>query len=119
MRNLLGIVLSLLSCAGIAQTVTPVPVTGFNADVIANGPTFTGSVTDDVDGGKYYFLNQSFTALGTPANYLPNSGFITSAASSLVSFQLADASVNNSLRLPTTLTTGTLTLTTPQTAGVV
>ncbi|MFL5747283.1 MAG: beta strand repeat-containing protein [Niastella sp.] len=119
MRKLLGIVLSLLSCAGIAQTVTPVPVTGFNADVIANGPTFTGAVTDDVDGGKYYFLNQSFTAFGAPTNYLPTSGLINSAASSLVTFQLADASVNNSLRLPTTLTTGTLTLTTPQTAGVV
>ncbi|AEV99117.1 hypothetical protein A4D02_11175 [Niastella koreensis] len=119
MRNLLGIVLTLLSCAGFAQTVTPVPVTGFNADVIANGTTFPGSVTDDVDGGKYYFLNQSFTALGTPTNYLPNSGLIISAASSLVSFQLADASVNNSLRLSTTLTSGTLTLTTPQPAGVV
>jgi trimeric autotransporter adhesin len=119
MRNLLGIVLSLLSCAGFAQTVTPVPVTGFNADVIANGPVFPGSVTEDVDGGKYYFLNQSFTAFGTPTNYLPNSGLINSAASSLVSFQLAGASVNNSLRLSTTLTSGTLTLTTPQPAGVV
>lgn len=112
-------ILVLLSGAGRAQTVTPVTVTGFNADVIANGTTFPGSVTDDVDGGKYYFLNQSFTALGTPANYLPASGLINSAASPLVSFQLADASVNNSLRLTTTLTSGTLTLTTPQTAGVV
>src|SRR5688572_6743804 len=80
--GLLGFVLMLLSFAGTAQTVNPVTVTGFTADVIANGATFAGSVTADVDGGGYYFLNQSFTAFGTPTFYLPNSGFITSAASS-------------------------------------
>src|ERR1044072_1872111 len=104
-----GIALMLLSLTGTAQTVTTVPVTGYTADVIANGPTFTGSVTADVDSGSYYFLNQSFTAFGTPTNYLPNSGFITSAASSLVTFQMADASMNNSLRLDTIGKTGTLT----------
>jgi hypothetical protein len=119
MNGLLGIVLTLLSFTGTAQTVTPVPVTGFTADVIANGATFAGSVTADVDGGGYYFLNQSFTAFGTPTYFLPNSGLINSAASSLVSFQLADASANNSLRLITTNASGTLTLATPQTAGVV
>jgi hypothetical protein len=117
--GLLGVVLTLLSFAGTAQTVSPVTVTGFTADVIANGATFAGSVSADVDGGGYYFLNQSFTAFGTPTFYLPTSGVINSAASSLVSFQLADASVNNSLRLITTNASGTLTLATPKTAGVV
>ncbi len=99
--------------------MSTVAVTGFNADVIANGPTFAGSVTADVDSGSYYFLNQSFTAFGTPTNYLPNTGFITSAASALVTFQMADASVNNSLRLDTINETGTLTLASPRTAGIV
>jgi hypothetical protein len=117
--GLTGIILMLLSFAGTAQTVTPVPVTGFTADVIANGATFAGSVNADVDGGGYYFLNQTFTAFGTPTYYLPNSGLINSAASSLVSFQLADASANNSLRLIATNASGILTLATPQTAGVV
>lgn len=116
---LTGILVMLLSYTGSAQTVSPVTVTGFNADVIANGPVFAGSVTADVDSGNYYFLNQSFTAFGTPVNYLPNSGFITSAVSSLVTFQMADASVNNSLRLDTIGGSGTLTLTSPRTAGVV
>src|SRR5687767_2365801 len=111
--GLLGIVLMLLSFGGTAQTVSPVTVTGFTADVIANGATFAGSVTADVDGGGYYFLNQSFTAFGTPTYYLPNSGVINSAASSLVRFQLADASANNSLRLITTNASGTLTLVSP------
>lgn len=114
-----GILLMLLSFAGSAQTVTPVTVSGFNADVIADGPVFAGSVTADVDSGGYYFLNQSFTAFGTPTRYLPNSGFITSAASALVTFQMADATVNNSLRLDTINETGTLTLASPRTAGIV
>jgi hypothetical protein len=114
-----GIALLLLWLTGAAQTVTTVPVTGYTADVIANGPAFAGSVTADVDSGSYYFLNQSFTAFGTPTNYLPNSGFITSAASSLVTFQMADASVNNSLRLDTIGKTGTLTFVTPRTASIV
>src|SRR5689334_14854936 len=114
-----GIALMLLTFSGTAQTVAPVPVTGFTADVIANGATFAGSVTADVDSGSYYFLNQSFTAFGTPSFYLPNSGFITSAASSLVTFQMADASVNNSLRLDTIGETGTLTFVTPRTASIV
>lgn len=114
-----GIALMLLSLTGTAQTVTTVPVTGFTADVIANGPTFAGSVTADVDSGGYYFLNQSFTAFGTPTNYLPNSGSFVSAASALVSFQMADASVNNSLRLDTIGKTGTLTFVTPRTAAIV
>ncbi|OQP58245.1 hypothetical protein A3860_07960 [Niastella vici] len=117
--GLLGMLLVLSSLFCTAQTVTPVTVTGFTEDVIANGTTFAGSVTADVDGSQYYFLNQSFTAFGTPTYYLPNSGLITSAASSLVSFQLADASAKNSLRLAATNASGTLTLATPQTAGVV
>jgi hypothetical protein len=117
--GLTGILLLMLSFTGTAQTVSPVTVTGFTADVIANGSTFAGSVTADVDGSSYYFLNQSFTAFGTPTYYLPNSGLISSAASVLVSFQLADASANNSLRLAATNASGTLTLSTPQSAGVV
>lgn len=115
----MGIVLMLLSLTGMAQTVTPVPVTGYTADVIANGPTFAGSVTADVDSGSYYFLTKNFTAFGTPTYSLPDNGFITSAASSLVTFQMADASVNNSLRLDTIGKTGTLTFVTPRTAAIV
>lgn len=117
--GLLGILLVLTSFFGMAQTVTPVTVTGFTEDVIANGPSITGSVTADVDGAKYYFLNQSFTAFGTPTRYLPNSGYIVSATNSIITFQLASAAAKNSLRLAATNAAGTLTLVTPQTAGVV
>jgi hypothetical protein len=117
--GIMGIVLMLVSFIGSAQTVTPVTVTGFTEDVIANGTSLPASVTADVDGSKYYFLNQSFTAFGTPTRYLPNSGFIESQTNSIIKFQLADASAKNSLRLASTNASGTLTLATPQTAGVV
>jgi hypothetical protein len=101
-----------------AQTYTPVTVTGYNADVIANGATFAGSTTADVDGGGFYFYDQTFTALGTPTQGLPTSGTINSLATTGLVFQMAGATVNNSLRLDATTTSGTLTLSSPQPAGV-
>jgi hypothetical protein len=96
-----------------------IAVTGFTADVIANGSTFTAGTTTtaDVDGGGYYFLDQTFTAFGAPTYYLPTSGTINSVATSGLSFQLASSSANNSLRLATQNATGTLTLTSPTSAG--
>src|SRR5687768_9894169 len=89
--GIVGIVLMLFSFIGSAQNATPVAVTGFTADVIANGATFPASVTADVDGGKYYFLNKSFTALGTPTYGLPINGTIISDVDNTITFQLADA----------------------------
>lgn len=111
------LLLSLLSFAGRAQTGVPVTVTGFTADVIANDSL--NSTTADVDGAGYYLLNQSFTSLGAPTYYLPTNGVINSVAASGVNFQLAGASVNNSLRLPAANSSGTLTFATPQPAGVI
>jgi hypothetical protein len=115
--RMLVVLLLLLPFGGRAQTGVPVTVTGFTADVIANDSL--NSTTADIDGVGYYLLNQSFTALGTPTYYLPNNGVINSAATGGVSFQLAAASVNNSLRLPAVNASGILTLATPQPAGTI
>src|SRR6478672_10150773 len=71
-----------------AQTYTPVTVTGYNADVIANGATFAGSTNADVDGGGFYFYDQSFTGLGATTQGLPVSGTINSLASTGLQFQM-------------------------------
>lgn len=101
----------------------PVPVTGFTSDVIANGSAFAGSTTSDVDGTGYYFFSKDFTAFGTipNSNGLPINGTINSAVASTVglSFQLADYSLSNSLRLPLTTSSGTLTFNTATSAGIV
>lgn len=121
-KKYVALMLTLLLLGSIqtkAQYIT-VPVTGFTADVIANGNTFPASVTADVDSLSYYFLDSSFTALGSP-NYgaLPTSGTIHSAATPGLVFQLASASANNSLRLSAGKPTGALRFTTPAAASTV
>ncbi len=90
---------------------------GLNQDVIANGPnTVAASTTAIVDNDSFAFVAADFQPTGSsvpPAYGLPVSGSITSAATPAVSFQLADYSENNSLRIHGTtpapaVTTGTL-----------
>ncbi|HEX6334054.1 MAG TPA: hypothetical protein VFZ78_07490, partial [Flavisolibacter sp.] len=116
-RTLLLSICLLLLLAGRSQTYSTIPVTGFNEDVIANGSTLLTSVTADADGANYYFLNQTFTAFGTPTYSLPTSGTINSASTSGLTFQMADATGPNTLRLSTAVTSGTLNFVTPQQAG--
>jgi trimeric autotransporter adhesin len=115
-RHLLLLAIGLWPAILLAQPYTPVTLSGFTADVIADGPSLASSVTADVDGTGYYFLNGTFTQLGTPTFYLPNSGLINSAATPGLTYQLASASGPNSLRLPVTAPSGTLTLATPRIA---
>jgi hypothetical protein len=114
-----------LGLAPAAKAYTPVTVTGFNADVIADGTATSASAastTIGVDEGNYVFMAQSFNPNGT--SYLPNNGLITSAVATTsgLTYQLAPYTGNNSLRMPATspgtgVGTGTVTLTTPQAAG--
>src|SRR5688572_13442973 len=103
---------------------TPVPVTGFTADVIADGSgSASNSTTDNVDGGNYNLVAQNFVnpTNQSPTSYLPASGLITSivAATPGLTFQLAPYTGNNSLRITATATSGTLNFTTPRAADKV
>lgn len=96
---------------------TPLTVTGFNADVIANGTGIANvSTTAGVDGANNAYMAMNYrnsatgstTSVGLPVNRrLPNSG-VTG-----LEFLLADYSGNNSLRLAAQGQEGTLTLTNP------
>lgn len=102
-----------------AQEYQPISLSGFNADVIANGVgTSATSTNNDVDGVSYNFISRDFqlTATSTPLTYgLPTNGIISTAVASTsgLQYQLAPYSSNNSLRLETAGTSGTLTLSTP------
>src|SRR6478609_2784775 len=101
---------------------TPVPVTGFTADVIADGTgSASTSTTDNVDGGNYNLVAQNFVnpANQSPTSFLPGNGLINSIATPGLTFQLAPYTGNNSLRLTATTTSGTLTFTTPRIADKV
>jgi hypothetical protein len=97
----------------------PVAVTGYTADVVADGTgAATARTTTDFDGASYALMAVGYTnPTGSVATSgLPASGLINSANTSGLSFQLAAYTANNSLRLATA-GTGALTLTTPRTAG--
>lgn len=105
------------------QNFQTMPVqSGFTADVIANGVgSSSASTNNDVDGVSYAFVSKDFqlTSSSTPLTYgIPADGVINSAVAATpgLSYQLANFSANNSLRLAAVSDTGTLTFTTPKAA---
>lgn len=87
----------------------PVDVSGFTADVIANGVGHANQSTDnDVDGANYALVAEDFKSSPTgpsPTKYLPNDRQIMNGTKW---FTLADYSDNNSLRLGGAGQSGTL-----------
>uniref|UniRef100_UPI00404931F5 Ig-like domain-containing protein n=1 Tax=Flavobacterium sp. TaxID=239 RepID=UPI00404931F5 len=92
---------------------------GFNADVIANGSgSALTSTTVGVDVVNFCFMAANFqpTTAAPPAYALPVNGQITNVANPGVNFQMGNYTGNNSLRLPSTNSTGTITFGNPMTA---
>ena len=100
---------------------TPITLSGFNADVVANGiGAATASTTHDVDSAGYALIAPDYKLLSTstaPTVFLPASGLINSFATAGLSFQLAGYGGLNDLRLQTN-SSGTLTFGTPTSAAV-
>lgn len=96
---------------------TPISVTGFNFDVIANGTGLPGLSTDnDVDGGNYAYISRDYKFNATAAAAtvgLPVNRILTNGTNADLKFILQDYTGNNSLRLALQNTTGTLTLSQP------
>jgi|GEM_PF-4629269 hypothetical protein len=107
----------LAGCMAIAvsasATFTPVTLTGFNQDVVANGiGGATTSTTAAVDLSDFAFLAPDFQAVSTnplPAKSLPAGGLINSALTPGLTFQLANYTGNNALVLTALNASGTLT----------
>ncbi|MBO2012705.1 fibronectin type III domain-containing protein, partial [Hymenobacter negativus] len=126
MKRLLTLTCKSMLCAlgvgiaGVAQAApVPVAVTGYNADVVADGNgAASARTTADFDGVSYALMTLGYTNPAGVASTvgLPTSGLISSTTTSGLTFQLAAYTANNSLRL-LTAGTGALTLTTPRTAG--
>lgn len=96
-------------------TYTTVTLSGFNADVVANGVgTPNTTTTNSFDNTAYCLLAQNYQQTSTsaaPTYYLPNNGTIASVVSATpgLNFQLAAYTGNNSLRLTSSSTSGSLT----------
>jgi gliding motility-associated-like protein len=122
LANLLGVLgICALSQPATAQTVyVPAAVTGYTADVIANGVgPVANSTTNTVDRGnatvRWCFADSSFVnpAGQRPTRALPVSGFFRSRTTPGLSYQMGPSSGNNSLRIDGAAS-GTLTLVNPQ-----
>jgi hypothetical protein len=112
-----------MALAAVASaTFTPVTLTGFNQDVIANGVGGANtSTTAAVDGSDFAFLAPDFRAIAgnpLPAASLPASGLINSVMTSGLTFQLANYTGNNALVLTAANSSGTLTFGTPYSGDV-
>ena len=97
-----------------SQTYTPVTVSGFNLDAVAetypNSLSCTTQALDQVvAGGNSVMYNAAFAAAASFGGGLPNSGTIVNAAKT---FQLMPYNGNNALFVPSS-STNTLTLATP------
>ncbi|HTM66679.1 MAG TPA: fibronectin type III domain-containing protein [Flavipsychrobacter sp.] len=107
--------LSLLLFGSAKAIYVPVTVTGFTADVIANGVGLpSASTTAAFDNTVYCLVASDYQQTATsplPTNFLPATGTINSVQTTGVSFQLANVTTtgNNSLRL-SGVSSGTLTL---------
>lgn len=125
-RLKLGIItcFSALSFVNSYAVYTPVAVTGYNADVIANGtglPTTSTTLPFDAASANpaYVLVSSDFRATAStpfPTYFLPASGTLSSLATPGLAYQLASYSGNNSLRLTGTTApanTGTLTFPNP------
>ncbi|HET9504103.1 MAG TPA: gliding motility-associated C-terminal domain-containing protein [Hymenobacter sp.] len=118
---LLGGLVGTSQLASAQLTYTPAAVTGYSADVIAEGTgTVASKTTNTVDRGtstvKWCFANTTYVnpSGASPVLALPASGLLTSAVTTTpgLTFQLAPATGNNSLRIDGAAS-GTLTLVTP------
>lgn len=104
-----------------AQQYAPVALTGFTADVIANGSgTVAATTSTDADGASFALvaLNYVNPSSISPTSGLPNNGLITSQTTAGLTFQLASYSASNSLRIAGT-GSGTLALVNPEPADQV
>lgn len=122
-------IVTLLVCLGTLIVVRaqyqPVALTGFTDDVIANGVGDASSSTTNSIGkadSNWALVAADFKATPTsspPARALPANGIINSSWATVpFSFQLADYSAPNSLRLTEASPTGTLTFVTPRSASL-
>src|SRR5262249_9092636 len=118
--NIIGLIIGLLTTVGsVAQTYTPVAITGFNVDGFAESGTNAAAVTNtDLDLSTNILYSAAFAAANTSlgATGLPNNGTLINGSRT---YQLQPYTSNNIFYLsaggaqPNTLSAGTISLATP------
>ncbi|HEY1165993.1 MAG TPA: gliding motility-associated C-terminal domain-containing protein [Chitinophaga sp.] len=125
MKHVFTIVLLLAFCAGrqqlFAQTYSPVPITGFNNDVVAeSGTNATAVTTTELDLSFYLLYSEAFAVTNGLSGGMVDNGTVVNANRT---YQLAPYNANNGLYLSNngtivhTAASGTLALSTPAAYG--
>ena len=122
MKRIYTLLLLTVSMPGIqtlfAQTFTPIAVTGFNADIVAEaGNSALAATSTVIDGSNHVIHTTAFaTSNGLSGGITPTGTFINGTKT----WQMAAFNTNNALYMglpanavPNTVGTATLTLTTP------
>lgn len=110
MKQCLLFVSLFLSGLAFSQNYSPIPVYGFNEDVIAEDTSASETTTISLDGSDYVLYNDYYGTIYSTGTGLPNGGSITS---SLGNYQLVQYNINNAIVLMTGQT-DSLELWTPQ-----
>lgn len=92
-----------------AQSYSPIGVTGFNVDVIAEAATAMSTTNGTLDAAGWIFYSAAYGALSSSPYGLPNSGLLTAGSRT---YQLQPYTANNDLLLPAN-TVDSLVLTSP------
>lgn len=125
MKRIFTITLLLFICTGTqllsAQTFTPIPVTGYNADIVAESGTNAVAVTSTViDGSNHILHTQAFAFTNSIGGGIVNNGTFVSGTRT---YQMNPYTASNALYLSAngnvanSLGTGTLILATPASYG--
>ncbi|SEW34425.1 gliding motility-associated C-terminal domain-containing protein [Chitinophaga sp. YR573] len=119
MKRIVIVILLLAVCLSklYSQTYSPVTVTGFNQDVVADtGTNATAVTSSELDLVFNILYSTTFAATNNLAGGIPANGLISNGG---YNFQLENYALNNALFMsvggtqPNTLPSGTLTLATP------
>lgn len=93
----------------VAQTYTPINVSGFNEDVIAEAMPATTTTTNSMDLTNHIMYTQAFATAAGITGGLPNTGTVVSGTRT---YQFSAYTANNTFHVTTTAPQ-TMTLTTP------
>jgi len=100
-----------LLCSSKSQ-INTLSLSGFNKDLIVNGSGSASASALTFDAANYAFVAQDYPGVSTC--FLPNSGYLNSALTAGLSFQLGNYSTNNAMHINSTTGSGALNLTSPQ-----
>src|SRR5689334_15545159 len=97
MKKLIILSVCLLPARYFTQVLTPISLSGFNLDAIAEATTAAAHTGGAIDGSNYVMYSVAYGTVYSTGTGLPNGGLVTSSTRT---YQLEPYTQNNMLYLP-------------------